>query len=79
MEYSFPQYRKYATGTSYFKIESLEVFEEVQLMGSRKLVHRIEAKIHPDRMRILDMLNNHENAWVVIDAAEFEASREGGG
>ena len=71
--FDFPQYRKYPTGTSYFKIESLEVFEELQVMGSRTLTHRIEAKIHPDRMRILDMLNNHEGAWVVIDAAEYEA------
>lgn len=71
-DYEFPQYRKYRTGTSFFKIESLEAFEEVQLMGSRVLVHRVEAKIHPDRMRILDMLSNYGDAWVVIDAAEFE-------
>ena len=72
MEFTFPQYRKYLTGTSYFKIESLEAFEEVQVMGSKRLVHRIEAKIHPDRMRILDMLNNHGGAWVEIDAEEYE-------
>ena len=72
MEFTFPQYRKYPTGTSYFKIESLEAFEEVQVMGSKRLVHRIEAKIHPDRMRILDMLNNHGDAWVEIDAEEYE-------
>lgn len=68
----FPQYRKYRNGKSYFKIESVDKFIEVQLLGSRFLTYEVEAKILPDRNLIQDMLVDFEANWEEISAQEFD-------
>jgi len=67
----FPQYRKYPNNKSYFKVLSANSFEEIQILGKSKLKTRFEAKIHPDRVLIQDMLGAEEN-WQVITAEEYE-------
>jgi hypothetical protein len=67
----FPQFRKYKNGKSFFKIESMSNFIEVQLLGSRFIKYEIEAKILPDRNFIQDMLVDYEKNWDVISADEF--------
>jgi hypothetical protein len=69
---NFPQYRKYPNNGSYFKINSLDEFEEVNFIGKKKLHHIFQAKIYPDKMLIQDMLNCLENRWVIIDEWEWK-------
>ena len=52
----FPQYRMYLNGKSYFKIISLSEFDEVQLIGSKKIITSHIVKILPDRNFIMDLL-----------------------
>ncbi|MEM9022172.1 MAG: hypothetical protein AAGB22_00425 [Bacteroidota bacterium] len=76
MAEAFPIYRKYTNNKSYFKIHSPEAFDELQLLGKRCTVHHFEAKIHPDRMYIQDMIANTQGNWEAITAAEYEAVLE---
>lgn len=71
----FPQYRKYPNNKSYFKVLSAEAFEEIQILGKHRFTTRFEAKIHPDRVMIQDMLAAEGN-WVVIDESEYEAIKD---
>ncbi|MFL5754517.1 MAG: hypothetical protein ACJ76F_13980 [Bacteroidia bacterium] len=57
----FPQYRAYKNGKSYFKILSALEFEEIQLIGSKKIVTRHNAKILPDHNFVYDLLLNYSD------------------
>jgi hypothetical protein len=70
----FPQYRKYPNNKSYFKVLSPSTFEEIQVMGKHKFLTRFEAKIHPDRLLIDDMLQG-KGHWVTIPGEEYESLR----
>lgn len=72
MNWQFPVYRKYPNGKNFFKIISLVEFEELTLMGSKIIKHHIVAKIHPDRLRILDMLEMKDDLWQESNKVEFE-------
>jgi hypothetical protein len=72
---SFPQYRMYKNGKSYFKISSASEFEEIQVIGSRYFFHAFTAKILPDRNLIHDMLNDYGTNWVQITDSEFQAAK----
>jgi hypothetical protein len=69
----FPVYLKYKNNTSYYRIDSLESFVELQKMGTKVFKYEIKAKIYPDRLRILDMIVNEEQLWSTIDSEEFNA------
>lgn len=71
-EFVFPQYRKYPNNKNYFKIISATEFEELNLMGSKCFIHHKIAHILPDRNLIMDMLQNIDNHWVVIEKKEYE-------
>lgn len=69
---TFPIYRKYANNSSVFKIESATEFIELQQLGNKYVKHHITAKIFPDRQRIQDMINMHNNHWVAANQVEFD-------
>lgn len=56
---NFPVYRKYKNNKSYFKIINLRLFEEIQIMGSKKKIQLIEAKMYPEICFINDLLMNY--------------------
>ncbi len=62
----------YLNGKSYFKIHSLSAFEEVQLIGTKKIITLHEAKILPDRNFIADLLINYATFAVVVGEEEYE-------
>jgi hypothetical protein len=72
---TYPQYRKYPHGRTYFKIISSSEFEELQFIGSECSVHNFTAKILPDRNYIYDLTFDYEKHWQAIDEAEYEAAR----
>jgi hypothetical protein len=67
----FPQYRKYNNNKSFFKIISESEFIEVQLIGSKKIIHEIIASAYPEKLLIREMLQNAEGRWIVIEENEF--------
>lgn len=53
----FPQYRKLSNNRTFYKIMDERNFWEIQLMGSKKVIHEIKATQYPEMLRIKDMLD----------------------
>jgi hypothetical protein len=73
---AYPQYRKYKSNTSYFKIISPELFEEIKVLGNKKTLHTFEAKILPDRNYIKDLTFNYKDYWIICKKSDYEELRE---
>lgn len=67
----FPQYRRYTTGSSYFKIVDERNFIEVQFIGDKTVVYKITAHQYPEMLRIQDMLNFQFDGVVEMDKEEI--------
>ncbi len=66
----FPQYRKLSNDKTFYKIQSERLFEEVQLMGSKVFLYRVEAKQYPEILKIKEMLKLEE-PYLMLSAEEF--------
>ena len=72
-EIKFPQFRKYQNGKSYFKILSIDQFEELKMIPGKGFErHEFQAKILPDRNFIQDMLFDYAKFWTKIKAEEYQ-------
>lgn len=69
---TYPQYRKYLHGRTFFKIISAEEWEEIQIMGSSYSIHQFKVNIFPDRNFLHDLTFDYEKNWVVIEEDEYE-------
>lgn len=69
---TYPQYRKYSNGKSYFKIISEMEFEEIQKIGDKITLHLFKANILPDRNYIYDLTFNYKYHYLKCDEDEFE-------
>ena len=52
----FPQYRKLSNGKTFYKIIDDKNFEEIQIMGSKRMKYSTVANQYPEMLRIKDML-----------------------
>ncbi len=68
---NFPVYRKYKNNKSYFKIIQSNRFEEVQIIGSKKIVKQTEAKQYPEMVFIQDLLFNYSEMALEIGEEEY--------
>jgi hypothetical protein len=75
-EIIYPQYRRYLNGRSWFKISSPAEMEEVQQIGSRYVLHTLNATILPDRNHIYDLTFGYAEYATVISAAEYAEARK---
>lgn len=73
---TYPQYRKYCNNKSFFKVTSASTFEEIQILGKKKSLHKFEAKILPDRNFIYDLTFDYQKHWVICSASEYENLKE---
>jgi len=69
---NFPVYRKYKNSRSYFKIINPLLFEEIQLLGSKKIIKKTEAKLFPEKNFIYDMVFNYIEMADEIGEEEYE-------
>jgi hypothetical protein len=69
----FPQYRKYKNGLSYFKILSLTEFEEIRVIGEKRIVDRITARHYPEKVLINDLLFKYGDFAEEIQETEYES------
>jgi hypothetical protein len=69
---SYPQYRKYKNNKAYFKIISEKEWEEIQVLGTKYILHTFTVKILPDRNFLYDMTFDFENNWDQIEEDEYE-------
>jgi hypothetical protein len=72
---NYPQYRKYPNERGYFKIISIDEWEEIQVIGSNYKLHCFKASILPDRNFIYDLTFDYKNNWLEIEAEEYERVR----
>jgi hypothetical protein len=68
----YPQYRKYLNEKAYFKIISTTEWEEIQVLGSKYILHQFIVKIMPDRNYIYDLTFDYKKNWAKIDEQEYE-------
>jgi len=71
-EISYPQFRKYKNGLSYFKILSPDLCYEIKKVGSKSFLFTIEAKQYPEKVFIQDLLFNYQGFALEINAEEYE-------
>jgi hypothetical protein len=69
--WKFPQFRKNAFNTSYFKIIDENTFIEIQIIGNKNWEHKITANQFPEKLLIKDMLACRDNLWQIITEDEF--------
>lgn len=69
----FPVYRRLSNRRSFYKILSDLAFEEIQIMGSRRILHQITAHQYPEKLRIMDMLSCAEGLYEISDETEWQA------
>jgi hypothetical protein len=72
-EVSFPIYRKYAHDRTFFKILSKKTFVQLDIVGEAFMIHTFKAKIHPDRILVIDMIEMADGAWIASSEEEFES------
>jgi hypothetical protein len=67
----FPQYRKRFDSKSFYKIINERTFEEVQLIGDKVFLHKIEADKYFEIIQIQDMLKAEGEMYLVSNELEF--------
>lgn len=72
----FPVYRKYKNNKTYFKIIHPRLFEEIQLIGSKKVIKQTEAKLYPEVLFVNDLVLNYEDRAEVISQEEYDSVKE---
>ena len=65
----FPQYRKLSNGKTFYKIIDERTFDEVILMGEKRIKITTVASKYPEMLRIKDML---ELVLPFLEATEIE-------
>lgn len=71
----YPQYRRYKNGLSYFKILSSVLFEEIKIVGSKRIIYSVEAKQYPEKVFINDLLLDYALFANEISKAEYEEQK----
>ncbi|MDP1801371.1 MAG: hypothetical protein Q8L81_08465 [Bacteroidota bacterium] len=73
---NFPVYRKYKNNKSYFKIIQPDLFEEIQLFGSKKIVKQTKAAQYPEMVFIRDLVFNYTEMALEITEEEYLQSKK---
>ncbi len=69
----FPQYRKLTNNKSWYKIEDPSLMTEIQIMGKFYFIHKLEAKILPERNLIMDLINNEGGPWEEVSEETYNS------
>ncbi len=67
----FPVYRKYKDNKRFFKIISGTCFEEIQVIGSKLIFNKIEAKQLPEMNQVYDLVYNYPDFGSEITENEY--------
>ncbi len=70
-ETQFPVYRRTADGRHYYHIVAADLFMEIQLIGSKAVLHRIDAALYPERLRVQDMVDANDGHFLPSGPAEW--------
>ncbi|MFN5183111.1 MAG: hypothetical protein ACK5D5_08840 [Bacteroidota bacterium] len=70
---AFPQFRKYKNDKSYFKILSMETFEEKYFIGKKMMKREFTAVQYPEKLFVRDLLFNYGEIGLKITQEEYES------
>ena len=68
----FPLYRRSLNGLNWYRIESATEFTEVQKVGSRYVVHSIQATAYPEMLRIMVLITLEDGHVLECPPEEVE-------
>lgn len=68
----FPYYRKLSNGKNYYKILDSNHFEEIQLLGNKRIFHKAEAVQYPEKLKIMDLLALENPAYLEATEQEWQ-------
>jgi hypothetical protein len=68
----FPCYREMANKLSRYRISSPTTFTEVQHVGTRFIVHDVQATTYPELLRIAELIEARDGTVRPIPASDFE-------
>ena len=69
---TYPIFRKYSTGSSFFKIKSERSFTELKVIGKRVESYNIEASQYPEILFIQDLIACEQDLIQPSTALEFQ-------
>ncbi len=72
----YPLHRQLIDGRSLYRIESASTFTEVQLVGSRAIVHKVVAHTYPEKVLIHELTAMTNGSYREVEAAVFNAALE---
>ena len=72
MSYQFPLFRRYLHGNTYYRINSQENFDELMVIGRYFVYKNFQARILPEYQLIIDLIDNAENRWEIIESKDFD-------
>lgn len=67
----FPQYRKLSNDKVFFRINNNRQFDEIQIIGSKARLHKVNAVQYPEILRIQDLLSYEVEGFVPSSEKEF--------
>lgn len=70
-ETRFPLFRRGTNGLNWYRIGSANSLTEIQAVGARYVLHRLEATTYPELLRIRELIAMEPGAVVAIEEAEF--------
>ncbi len=64
-------YRRLADGRHFYRIEGPRAFTEIQVIGRRAVLYRVEAAAYPEQVRVAEMVAC-EGPFQAMDPEEWE-------
>ena len=68
----FPIFRKYKNNKHFFKIISVNEFEELSFIGKKLMITKHKASILPDRNFISDLIHDVGNICEIASEEEYQ-------
>lgn len=68
----FPQYRKLSNEKAYYRISDARHWDEIQIVGTKAILHSVHAQQYPEMLRIQDMVDLEGGFYVLSTESEFE-------
>lgn len=63
----YPFHRRSANGLHHYRVEGPQLFLEVQRVGSRRILHRVEVRMWPDQLFLSELEACAEGRYMEVD------------
>lgn len=67
----YPIYRRSPNGLNWYRIEAMDRFTEVQVIGERSVVHKVLATTYFEKLRIQEMMEMNVGVYSQCSEDDF--------